>query len=91
MVETGFRPARLMQCVSDLIARLDRNNDLLIHESINQFYYMEKLEEIKFLISRREEAVRSAQFANDLLKQRSDELQQRWRQDIRILRSGTKV
>lgn len=78
---------KLIEKLQDLAARLDEEKDLVVHQRVNQFYYLEKTAELKILQEQFEEAEMKI---NQLTKHIECEyalVYNQWRKDIRWLNS----
>jgi hypothetical protein len=71
----------LDRLVSDLIS----HHDLPVHSSIDQFYYMQKIEELKLLKSRLDEEIKRMTLIREALGSAYEETFNRWRKDARWL------
>lgn len=76
---------KLLEKVGRLIEMMEANQDLLIHERIDQFYYMERAEELKVLAAQICEFERSIEVFQGQIVLRYEELVTRWSKDVRWL------
>ena len=77
--------SRLIERMQRIVTHLNSRYDLVLHHQINQFFYMQKIEELKMLLSQFEETRKSL----DALTARMDAHYilcfVRWRKDARWL------
>jgi division protein CdvB (Snf7/Vps24/ESCRT-III family) len=49
------KPIKLIDRMQRLVTYLNDRNNLILHQQVNQFFYMQKIEELKMLIQQFEE------------------------------------
>lgn len=76
---------RFLKCIEKLIDDLAANHNLPVHSKINQFYYMQKIEELKLLKEQVEDQVKRLQFVERNLEQEYTHVFTRWSKDARWL------
>ena len=69
-----------------LIKALDRNQDLSLHQHINQFYYMQKKEELAFLLQHLQDATTRLESISNRIDMQYEELFCHWKKDVRKAR-----
>jgi hypothetical protein len=74
---------KLLAKVRQLIDVLESHRHLTIHEKVNQFYYMEKVEELKVLEEQAAEFEKSLHLFRGRIHLRCEELGTRWSKDVR--------
>ncbi|HEY3403586.1 MAG TPA: hypothetical protein VGK59_09380 [Ohtaekwangia sp.] len=79
------KPAKLIYKLRSLTLRLNEQKDLIIHQRISQFYYMEKITELNELCDQLSEATRRMAFLRDQLDRECIAVFSQWRHDIRWL------
>jgi hypothetical protein len=77
--------AKLIQRLECLASRLSGRHDLAIHARMNEYDYMQKIEEMKILISLYEESQQRSETVASLIRERYTDNFHRWRKDIRWL------
>lgn len=76
---------KLIVKLRELITRLMTLQHLNIHRDIDQFYYMQKAEELEFLCEQIIEAEQRKQRAEEMLRTAYKAVALRWRHDLRVL------
>lgn len=76
---------KLIHQLKTLIAHLDSLDDLVIHKDIDQFFYMTKSEELKFLFAQYEEEKKRFETTTGKLEMKYKEIFQHWQRDVRLL------
>jgi hypothetical protein len=77
--------ARFMKRLDGLIAHLESRKDSAIHQKINQFYYMQKREELKLLMVQLDEAERRPEKIADMNQEDCKIFFNQWCLDTRWL------
>jgi hypothetical protein len=67
----------------------EQRNDIQIQNSINQFYYMQKIEELKLLEESVHEAIKRLKFFQEKFESEYAQVYCRWRKDVRFLNKLT--
>ena len=81
-------PAKLVKLLSrvrGLITHLDREHGLVIHQNVNQFYYMQKSEELKILLERFQDEQKKQETLSHWIEVNYNEVFRQWRKDMRWL------
>ncbi len=76
--------------VQSFISSLNNYNDINLHRSVDQFYYMQKLEELTILKAQFEEAKHRLQAIDERLIGHYQEVALRWSKDVRLAGSHAK-
>jgi hypothetical protein len=79
------RVDKLRSKLTHLIVSLERQPDLVVHRRVNQFFYMQKLEELGELRNQAEEARRKLEVILTRLELSYAEVFRLWQQDARWL------
>lgn len=74
---------KLICRLQSLVMSLNDHIDLDLHKNIDQFYYMQKLEELEILKSQREEAYQRLQSINTRMFAHYHEIAGKWSRDAR--------
>ena len=53
------KPTKLIDRMQRLVTYLNERNNLILHQQVNQFFYMQKIEELKMLLRQLEEINKS--------------------------------
>lgn len=53
------KPTKLIDRMQRLVIYLNERNNLILHQQVNQFFYMQKIEELKMLLRQLEEINKS--------------------------------
>jgi hypothetical protein len=77
--------AKLIPRLRCLVATLEGQHDLIVHRQINQFFYMQKSEELKILLAQAEEAQWKLKMAVDRVDTKYAEVFYQWQKDARWL------
>lgn len=76
---------KFIQRIEDFILELKRNNTIPVHAQINQFFYMQKLEELKLLVTSVRENVKRLEDLEATLEVSRREIFLAWKRDARWL------
>ena len=76
---------KLVQKIASLISTLEQSSELSVHSTIEQFYYMERVAEIKFLNEQMQDLEARLEMLKSARELRYFELASRWRVDARWL------
>ena len=76
---------KLIDRLKRLVAALESQKDLVIHQKVDQIYYVQKIAEIKFLIERSGEPQSEIDKVRELTNEIYSEASRNWRRDIRWL------
>jgi hypothetical protein len=79
---------KLLCRVESLIRALEETKSIEVHQRVNQFYYMEKSEELKFLLGYVKETQEKLQTLNIRIEDCRVEVFHRWREDARWLQGS---
>jgi hypothetical protein len=77
--------SRLRLCLERFIRTLERTQNVGVHHEINQFYYMQKAEELKLLIENFEAAMQRQEKVRAALENSYNEVFCKWQKDARKL------
>ena len=77
---------RLVTRTSSLVSDMDRTKDIVIHQHINQFFYMQKNEELMLLVKMLSEPEADTVTIASFMESKYREIFFVWRSDIRWLR-----
>ena len=72
-----------------VVNQLDDSLDLTLHRKIDQFYYMQKAEELKFLKEEYVEAMANVQRIQNRLDIDYPLIFETWKRDLRVLTIGS--
>jgi hypothetical protein len=86
-VITDEKLQKFLKRLDKMVFDLARNQRLPVHSNINQFYYMQKSEELKILKDRFDEELKKLMLAQEDLESLYKQVFTRWSKDVRILRS----
>jgi hypothetical protein len=81
-----IRPEKIRRFVSQiqlLIKTLDSNQELVLHREIDQFYYMQKREELKVLLEKFDDVETRMKTLSELIDSCYSEVFCEWRKDVR--------
>jgi hypothetical protein len=81
-------PAKVTKLISRLrclVECIEGQHDRLIHQRVDQFYYMQKTEELKLLLELVEEAQRKLELLTCRMDANYSEVFHRWHKDVRWL------
>lgn len=81
---------RLVIRTSSLVNDMDRTKDIVIHQHINQFYYMQRNEELMILVKMLGEPGADRAAIASFIESKYREIFFVWRSDIRWLRNYLK-
>ena len=76
---------KLIHRLKTMIDALDSHDDLVIHKNIDQFFYMTKSEELRFLLHQCEEEKNRLEATGGRLQKKYAEVFQHWQRDVRLL------
>jgi hypothetical protein len=76
---------KLIHRLKALISCLEDQSDLVIHQKIDQFFYMTKSEELKILLAQLEEEKKRLEITNGRLETKYEEIFRQWQKDARLL------
>lgn len=76
---------KFIQRIESFILELQEKNTLLVHSKINQFFYMQKLEELKVLVASIKDGVKRLEILEESMESSQKEIFFAWRRDARWL------
>jgi hypothetical protein len=76
---------KLVQKLEYTVCMLTTHKDLQVHQKVNQFLYMERVEEMKFLVQELEHLAHRLSFLESVLERQYVHAYCAWRRDIRFL------
>lgn len=76
---------KILKSLDKLISDLAANQKLPVHSNVNQFYYMQKIEELKVLKERLDEEIKRLKFVEANFEEACHEVFLRWQKDARWL------
>lgn len=79
--------SKLIERMQRIVTHLNDRNDLVLHQQVNQFFYMQKIEELKMLSSQLEEIPVSFESLTGHLTESYKLCFVQWRKDVRWLNS----
>lgn len=85
-MRTPDKTRKLISKLQHIIFVLRSNRDLILHEAVDEFLYLQKVEELTVLLEQMEFAVRKIQRLNKLLDESYVSAYCRWRKDIQWFR-----
>lgn len=87
------RCIKLIERIEQLIRNLDRTMEIEIHRRIDQWYYRERLAEMKYLVEciRKADDMERRLLLSRWLMERAKEVYLRWRNDVRWFARKMKV
>ncbi|MDZ7646006.1 MAG: hypothetical protein U5K54_01850 [Cytophagales bacterium] len=86
MIEPEKLP-KLIERMKRLVTRLDDRNDLVIHQHVNLFFYMQKIEELKALSGQVQEVRKILESLTCRVEENYHHCFTQWRKDARWLNS----
>ena len=81
----------LIYNVQNLVGCLNRQRDIDLHRNIDQFYYMQKLEELKILKSQREAVREPLPSVDARIARHYHEIAAKWSKDISWMNTQNKL
>jgi hypothetical protein len=90
-VQTGGKLEKFIERLNALISVLEQRNNVQVQSRVNQFYYMQKVTELKVLEENMQEAEKRLRFLEDKLKSEYKEVYCRWKKDARWLNAEVHV
>lgn len=86
---------KLVERLERLASDLADNNEYVIHSRINQFFYMQRAEEMKMVLGQFQEGKEKSEAATRWMQEHYPSTYHQWRKDVRwlntYLRSRTKT
>lgn len=82
---SDIRFSKLVKRLDQLVTDLRKHHNIPVHSHINQFYYMQKIEELKLLQQQLSDAAKRMKFVQDLCDEKYNEIFHRWSKDARWL------
>jgi hypothetical protein len=79
------KATKLITRLEDLVSKLTIRKEVIVHEKVNQFYYLEKIEELKILAEKFEEVHRRLEAISDRLEECYGISFRQWNHDVRWL------
>jgi hypothetical protein len=76
------KPLKLIQRLKDFVSFLERKRIIHVHQSINQFYYMEKIAELSALLEQFDDAQRRLEAVSEKLDAKYFQAFHQWRDDF---------
>jgi hypothetical protein len=77
---------KFLKCLDQLVVDLSSKQDLPVHTNINQFYYMQKIVELKVLKNTLEEELARLNFVQENLESVYRQVFISWSRDVRWLK-----
>lgn len=74
---------KVINHLQEMVHRLDKSFDLQLHKTVDQFYYMQKVEELKFLKDEYEVAIANLKRIQNRLENDYPLIFETWRRDVR--------
>lgn len=84
-VTTDVKFPKFLNCLDKLVSDLRRHHKIPVHTEINQFYYMQKIEELKELKQQLTDAEKRLKFFEQNFEAKYKEIFLRWSKDARWL------
>lgn len=78
---------KLIERMQQLVTYLNDRNDLVTHQQVNQFFYMQKTEELKLLLKQFEETKQILQSLTSRIDENYILCFVQWRKDVRWINS----
>lgn len=78
---------KLIERMQRLVTYLNDRNDLVTHQQVNQFFYMQKIEELKMLLKQFEETKQMLQSLTRRIDEHYLLCFEQWRKDVRWINS----
>lgn len=82
---------RLEKHLMDLLAELKRHNHLHIHQAINEFYYLQKTEELRILRKKLSEGISDFDLMMEKIGKHYEEVFCKWRTDCQWMKNHVNV
>jgi len=79
--------AKLINKLDDFIHKLENLRVIIVHQEVNQFYYMQKVEELTFLHSQLSALIEKQSSVQQLIDIIYPQVLSRWQQDARWVNS----
>lgn len=76
---------KLVQCLQRLTSDLTGNKEYNVHSHINQFFYMQRAEELKIILEQFEEAKANLETATLRMNEKYTSTYYQWKKDVRWL------
>jgi hypothetical protein len=76
---------KLVRCLQRLTSDLTNNKEYNVHSHINQFFYMQRAEELKLILEQFEEAKANLTTANLRMNEKYTSTYHQWKKDVRWL------
>ena len=74
---------KFLNYLHEFVSALTNRQKLPVHSKINQFYYMQKIEELKLLKEQLNDAVKRMKIVQDNFDEKYKEIFCRWSKDVR--------
>ncbi|MFZ6013682.1 MAG: hypothetical protein ACOYXT_25305 [Bacteroidota bacterium] len=78
---------KLIARMQHLVVYLNDRNDLVVHQQLNQSFYMQKIEELKLLTAKFDEVRKSLDIMASAIEEKYNVCFEQWRKDARWLNS----
>ncbi len=78
---------KLIERMQQLVTYLNDRNDLVTHQQVNQFFYMQKTEELKILLKQFEETKQILESLTSRIDEHYALCFVQWRKDVRWINS----
>lgn len=88
---TPEKMERLENHLLELLADLKIHNDLHIHQAINEFYYLQKTEELRILRKKLAEGINDFEVMMEKIGKHYEEVFCKWRTDYAWMRNHTNL
>jgi hypothetical protein len=86
-VITDKKFEKFLNCLDKFVSALRSKQKLPVHSKINQFYYMQQIEELKLLKEQLNDVLKRAKFVQDNFDSKYKEIFFRWSKDVRWFNS----
>jgi len=77
--------SKLIERMQRLVACLNDRNNLVVHQQVNQFFYMQKIEGLKMLLSQFDDLRKNLEVLTSRIDETYDLCFEQWRKDARWL------
>ncbi len=77
--------SKLIERMQRIVTHLNDRNDLVLHQQVNQFFYMQKAEELKMLLDQFDDLRKSLESLTCRIDENYSLCFAQWRKDVRWL------
>jgi uncharacterized membrane protein YgaE (UPF0421/DUF939 family) len=81
---------KLMSKLQTLTSQLQDEKGVGLHQAVSDFYYMQKIEELKFLIAKHDDLYEQIAKISEIIDQEYRQIYEQWKKDLRFITSYKK-